>query len=92
MSANDFCNILKKSGFDKYNIPCKRHTIENANRSPFKPQSTPQTERVIEVITAVKAELPNLDMGEILSPHKNKQTLTKALKTSDQFTSRLLET
>lgn len=89
MTANEFCDVLVRSGFAKYDVPCARHHVQNAKRKEFEPHTTPRTARVLEVIHAVREVLPNLDVDEILSESTNELPLRTAIDEPCNFTSRL---
>lgn len=89
MTANEFCDVLRRSGFDRHGVPCARHHVQNAKRKEFEPHTTPRTARVLEVIQAVRESLPKLDMDEILSEFNNELPLRTAIDEPCIFVSRL---
>ena len=79
LTANEFMLILKQSGFGSYNIKCERAEIERSKRFEFEPNSTPPTDKFLEVIDSVKKSLPLIEIDEILNRDKADYSLLAAL-------------
>ena len=79
LTANEFMVILKESGFAKLQIACQRAEVERSKRFDFEPNSTPPTNKVLEIINEVRSFLPLLDIDMILNMDKANSTMMAAL-------------
>jgi hypothetical protein len=90
LSAQEFADTLNKAGMNDFGTVVKRADVENGRKTPFAPNTTPATARVIAVLNALEQVFPLLDRAVLLAaPAQDGVQLLPALGRADPFIGRL---
>jgi hypothetical protein len=91
ITAQHFADILNRSGMETAGVLTRRADVENGRKVLFRPRTTPPTQQVLNVLSAVERELPGLRSADVLAPLPEKGiALSDAVSVLTPFTAKLV--
>jgi hypothetical protein len=90
ISARQFADVLNATSMSAHKVKTTVATVENGKRFKFKPQTTPPTPEVLQVLSELCVQFPTLEADTLLSSIRPEQVqLSKALQTTCPLIDRL---
>jgi hypothetical protein len=89
LTAAEFGTLLNSTGMEAEGVKTTRSTVENGKRLPFKPNSTPRTERVQRIVSDLARIFPEFRSDDILATLEIPEALSPALVAECDFVAKL---
>ncbi len=89
LTAQEFARELNGAGFEAMGVRTTRATVENGKRIAFKPNQTPRSQNVLDLVARVRDRFPLIQIDRILSDVDIPESLSPSLAAQCVFIDRL---